>query len=79
MIDLRYFNFCPMMQTSVLGLVCHDCQYLAGNENNHRCDYQPQPGEEGYAVKDVIARLLDCLEEGRLSLSKDELLSLLED
>jgi hypothetical protein len=79
MIDLRYFNFCPMMQTSVLGLVCHDCQYLAGNENNHRCDYQSQPGEEGYAVRDVIARLLDCLEEGRLSLSKDELLLLLED
>lgn len=79
MIDLRYFNYCPMMQTSVLGMVCRDCQHLAGTEDNHHCEYQPQPGEDVYAVKDIITRLLDCLEEGRLFISPDELLSLLDE
>ncbi|HCF50242.1 MAG TPA: hypothetical protein DER60_08170 [Syntrophomonas sp.] len=79
MLDLSYFNYCPMQQHPVLGMICRGCQYLEGTEDDCRCTYEEQPETEGYLIKDIISRLLDCLEAGQKSLSKADILSLLED
>ncbi len=77
MIDLRFFNFCPIQQQSVLGLVCQDCQYLVKAEGECRCAYVISDESEGYSVKEIIIRLLACLEEGQVRISEEELLALL--
>ncbi|MGI6435046.1 MAG: hypothetical protein ACOX0F_06785 [Syntrophomonadaceae bacterium] len=79
MLDLRYFNFCPLQQGSVLGLVCRECQYLTGTEGEHQCSYEVTEETNGHAIKDIIIRLLQCLEEGQLSISQADLLALLEE
>jgi len=79
MLDLQYFNFCPMQQHAVLGMICRSCQHLRESEGDYFCGYAAEPETEGYLVKDLINRLLECLEAGQKSLSREEILSLLED
>lgn len=79
MLDLRFFNFCPLQQGSVLGLVCRECQYLTGTEGEHQCGYEVRSEPDHYFIKDIITRLLQCLEEGQLSISQADLLALLEE
>ena len=79
MLDLQYFNFCPMQQHPVLGMFCRACQHLRESDGDYYCGYDEGPETEGYLIRDLINRLLECLEAGEKSLSREELLALLDD
>lgn len=78
MLDLRYFNFCPLQQGAVLGIVCRECQYLTGTEGKYQCSCEVQSEPKAYVIKDIITHLLQCLENGQISISQADLLALLE-
>lgn len=68
------FVFCPLYDIPVMVIQCQDCDYRQKDQEVFLCVYEERESEQDeYPIRALIDKLLDLWEEGRQSLSKEEL------
>lgn len=72
-ITMGNFIFCPLMQTSILGNTCLECDFIQKDNEVHYCCYVQEGKNPDIVIKDLILVLLNLMEEGKTSLSSSEL------
>ena len=78
-IILNNFNLCPLTESPVLGTECLQCEHMNSIDEEFFCTYEAGGNLDGLVVKEIIDKLLDLLETGQTTVSKDEIIRIIND
>ncbi len=68
------FVFCPLYDIPVMVIQCQNCEYRQKDQEEFLCVYEERENEQNqYPVRMLMDKLISLLEEGRKTVSKDEL------
>lgn len=73
------FNFCPLIQSAILGVACIECEHVKNIEGEYFCMCEEDEDKDQLAVKDIINKLLDLLAAGHSTVNRDEIIRLITD
>ncbi len=73
------FNFCPLIQSAVLGMACLECEHVNNIEEQFFCTCEEDEDKDQLAVKDIINKLLDLLAAGQSTVNRDEIIRMITD
>lgn len=76
-IILNSFNLCPLAESSVLGTECLQCEHLNSIDEEFFCTYEAGENPDGLPVKEIISKLLDLLVNGQTTVTKDEIIRMI--
>jgi len=78
-IIINNFNLCPLTESPVLGTECLQCEHINNVEEEFFCTYEAGEILDGLPVKEIIDKLLDLLVTGQTTVTKDEIIRMIND
>lgn len=78
-IILNNFNLCPLIELPVLGTECVQCEHINNVEEEFFCTYEGRENPDGQPIKEIINKLLDLLVTGQTTMTKDEIIRMIND
>ena len=78
-IIVNNFNLCPVTDSPVLGTECLHCEHMNSIEEEFFCTYEAGENLDGLPVRKIIDELLDLLVTGQTTVSKDEIIRIIND
>ncbi len=76
---LNNFNLCPLTESPVLGTECLQCEHINNIEEEYFCTYEVGENSDGLPVKEIIYKLLDLLMTGQTTVTKNEIIRMIND
>lgn len=78
-IVINNFNFCPLIQSPILGMECMECEHIHNIEEEFFCLCEDDEDRDELSMKEIINVLLDLLEAGNTKINRDEIIRIITD